>query len=354
MKKIVQTVIESEGLKVIADPARFRQILIGNGYNVNDAIAMELMLNACPSIAMMLNQKEVSRAEANIMVATAVKNSNLTSESVRRLLGELLNAAGNNLEWQANYLLRIPKQKGGAVEIENEAEVLDRAVAVLNKNMKPGRSNESDGENTELEVAISALEKLSENGNGYASYYLGQYYKFMSDTQKTKGTTEGSDAEGEALVQKQFANRAVSFYHRSASQGYGPAYGALAAYEMSPDGDKNMARAAAYFENPTALAGRNGRQWSKNAARLLSYREENAQKGNFTITMLIIALVLSVAVAVVATTGGTIGAIVTAVFAAIGLVVCFLLKKFMPYFSYRGIYIAMMACWLLTTVLFAF
>ena len=85
---------------------------------------------------------------------------------------------------------------------------------------------------------------------------------------------------------------AQNFFNCAAQQGYGPGYGALADYALNGR-RKNLRRAAQYFGYPTSLAGRDGKRWSKNAADLLAYREQNVRSGRQTLLLVVVTLVIT-------------------------------------------------------------
>lgn len=85
---------------------------------------------------------------------------------------------------------------------------------------------------------------------------------------------------------------AQNLFNCAAQQGYGPGYGALADHALNGR-RKNLRRAAQYFGYPTSLAGRDGKRWSKNAADLLAYREQNVRSGRQTLLLVVVTLVIT-------------------------------------------------------------
>lgn len=199
-----------------------------------------------------------------------------------------------------------------SVEDQREGEVL-QALASLE---------------TDTETALSDLQTLSRAGNAYASYQLGLYY--------SSHEMEGMDTQ---QVAQNFFNCAAQL------RGYGPGYGALADYALngrrksSPGGPSILG---------IHIPGGPGRQrWSKNAADLLAYREQNVRSGrqfpaaggghagdnaaggylqSSQFAMAVPALVLGLAAGVRCVLQGLV---------------------MDPYGSYRFVYAALAACWLL-------
>lgn len=180
---------------------------------------------------------------------------------------------------------------------------------------------------TDTETALSDLQTLSQAGNAYASYQLGLYY---------------SSHEMEGMDTQQVAQ---NFFNCAAQQGYGPGYGALADYALNGR-RKNLRRAAQYFGYPTSLAGRDGKRWSKNAADLLAYREQNVRSGRQTLLLVVVTLVITLLAGICSPREFAMA--VPALVLELGCGVrCVLGLVMDPYGSYRFVYAALAACWLL-------
>lgn len=138
---------------------------------------------------------------------------------------------------------------------------------------------------------------------------------------------------------------AQNFFNCAAQQGYGPGYGALADYALNGR-RKNLRRAAQYFGYPTSLAGRDGKRWSKNAADLLAYREQNVRSGRQTLLLVVVTLVITLLAGICSPREFAMA--VPALVLELGCGVrCVLGLVMDPYGSYRFVYAALAACWLL-------
>lgn len=247
MREILKEVVNEQGLQILQTPAMLRAKLEEKGDDRSDALLWELILTACPSVADVAVQPELSRAEVNTVIGAVTKTTMLSASLVRRMVQQLLDAAQVKLSPVPRFLILANGRHGGACSVEDqrEGEVLQAALASLE---------------TDTETALSDLQTLSQAGNAYASYQLGLYY---------------SSHEMEGMDTQQVAQ---NFFNCAAQQGYGPGYGALADYALNGR-RKNLRRAAQYFGYPTSLAGRDSKRWSKNAADLLAYREQNVRSG---------------------------------------------------------------------------
>ena len=205
-------------------------------------------------------------------------------------------------------------RRGGACSVEDqrEGEVLQAALASLE---------------TDTETTLSDLQTLSQAGNAYASYQLGLYY---------------SSHEMEGMDTQQVAQ---NFFNCAAQQGYGPGYGALADYALNGR-RKNLRRAAQYFGYPTSLAGRDGKRWSKNAADLLAYREQNVRSGRQTLLLVVVTLVITLLAGICSPRefAMAVPALVLELDCGVRCVLGLVMD---PYGSYRFVYAALAACWLL-------
>lgn len=231
MREILKEVVNEQGLQILQTPAMLRAKLEEKGDDRSDALLWELILTACPSVADVAVQPELSRAEVNTVIGAVTKTTMLSASLVRRMVQQMLDAAQVKLSPVPRFLILANGRHGGACSVEDqrEGEVLQAALASLE---------------TDTETALSDLQTLSQAGNAYASYQLGLYY---------------SSHEMEGMDTQQVAQ---NFFNCAAQQGYGPGYGALADYALNGR-RKNLRRAAQYFGYPTSLAGRDGKRWSK-------------------------------------------------------------------------------------------
>lgn len=314
MREILKEVINEQGLQILRTPAVLRKKLEEKGDDPNDALFWELILTACPRVADVTVQSELSRAEVNTLIGAVTKATMLSPVLVRKLVQQLLDAAMVNLSPVPHFLLLTNGQysENCSVEDQRENAVLRSAIASLD---------------TDTAAALSNLRLLSENGNAYASYQMGLYYRSHA--------AEGVDNQGAAR----------EFFSRAAQQGYGPGYGAMADYALNGR-RKDLRRAAQYFSYPTSLAGRDGKRWSKNAANLLAYRERNAQAGKRTLSLTLIMLVMTVVAGVFSPRGFALS-VPTLVLEAGCAVRCGIGIIMDPYGSYRSVYGALAVCWLL-------
>ncbi|MBM6871319.1 hypothetical protein H7U37_11670 [Pseudoflavonifractor phocaeensis] len=281
------------------------------GAQPGDAITMELILSACPSIPAALAQGSLPQSEVNVLVSSAERATGLSAQTIRKFLGALTSAAGIKFLNQPRFLLPIlRKRRQGMVLLGEEEDLsLQNAIHQLLGGGDPAQP-------------LSDLERLSQAGNAYASYQLGCYYHPQDRKNKT---TLGRP-----------------YYEVAAALGYGPAYGALADYDINGT-KKNLRRAAELFEHPTALAGREGRQWSSNAAQLLRYRSQNLIRCRQTLFLSILTLIFSFLTAFFNVIFGVFA--ITAALAALASSLFSLLAA--PYHSHRFAYYLILLCWLL-------
>ena len=314
MREILKEVVNEQGLQILQTPAMLRAKLEEKGDDRSDALLWELILTACPSVADVAVQPELSRAEVNTVIGAATKTTMLSASLVRRMVQQLLDAAQVKLSPVPRFLILANGRHGGACSVEDqrEGEVLQAALASLE---------------TDTETALSDLQTLSQAGNAYASYQLGLYY---------------SSHEMEGMDTQQVAQ---NFFNCAAQQGYGPGYGALADHALNGR-RKNLRRAAQYFGYPTFLAGRDGKRWSKNAADLLAYREQNVRSGRQTLLLVVVTLVITLLASICSPREFAMA--VPALVLELGCGVrCVLGLVMDPYGSYRFVYAALAACWLL-------
>lgn len=309
----LKKIIEENGRGVLSLPDQLAKVMAQKGCKEKDILSVCMILKCCPSVASVLIQGNASEAEVNALVRSAVLQTGLTVGAVRNTLGMLMRACGFQVTWAPHFISKeqwvdrkvMPMTIG---EDETLAEVQARI-----------------GEDQGRVDALSDLNTLSEQGNARASYALGKFYKVMDDRYNTQ-------------LGKQY-------FQKAANQGYGPANGALADYLVRGE-RKRMSQVAACFENPTALAGGDGREWSGLSTKVLRYREENAKRLWSTILVQIVMFVLTVVILTfeAADVGGW-GLFTLAV--QLGCLGWSLFSRmFKPYNSCRIPYYGMMLSWL--------
>lgn len=312
MNRILQQIIAENGIQILNDPGALREQMIALGAQPGDAITMELILSACPSVPASLSQGSLPQSEINVLVSSVERSTGLSAQTVRKYLGALTAAAGIKFLDQPRFLLPIlRKRRQGMVLLGEEEDVsLQAALQQLQAGGDPAQP-------------LSDLARLAQAGNAYASYQLGNYYHPQD---RKNGTALGRP-----------------YYEIAAALGYGPAYGALADYDINGT-KKNLRRAAELFEHPTALAGQEGRQWSSNAAKLLRYRSQNLLRCRQTLLLSLLTLVLAVLTLSFSTVLGLFALLAALAALASGLFSLFAA----PYHSHRFAYYLILLCWLLS------
>ena len=89
MNRVLQQVIAQDGISVLQDAARLRERVIELGGNRQDAITLELMLTACPSIAPALSQGDLPQSEVNVLISSVMRTTGLSVSTVRRVTGNV-------------------------------------------------------------------------------------------------------------------------------------------------------------------------------------------------------------------------------------------------------------------------
>lgn len=312
MNRILQQIIAESGIQVLGDPAAIRARMVELGARPGDAITMELILSSCPSIPAALAQGSLPQSEVNVLVSSAERSTGLSAQTVRKFLRALTSASGIKLVNLPRFLLPIlrKRRQEGMVLLGGEEDLaLQSALQQLQSGGDPAQP-------------LSDLERLAQAGNAYASYKLGDYYHGQD---RKNGTALGRP-----------------YYEIAAALGYGPAYGALADYDINGV-KKNLRRAAELFEHPTALAGQEGRNWSSNAAKLLRYRSQNLIRCRQAILLSALTLLFSFLTTAVSVTFGLISILMA--LAALGSSLFALFAA--PYHSHRFAYYLILLCWLL-------
>ncbi|MFQ9053007.1 MAG: hypothetical protein ACLR5H_07380 [Oscillospiraceae bacterium] len=93
MREILKEVVNEQGLQILQTPAMLRVKLEEKGDDRSDALLWELILTACPSVADVAVQPELSRAEVNTVIGAVTKTTMLSASLVRRMVQQLLDAA---------------------------------------------------------------------------------------------------------------------------------------------------------------------------------------------------------------------------------------------------------------------
>ncbi len=317
MEKELKNIVESCGVQIFGKPKELLDQLRAAGCPEKDVMITGLILTSCPSVGALLIRGNVSQPEGNALISAVVDSTELSVRAARVYLKKMMSAASIPDLWTPHLMTRETRPKSLTPMAQGEEELTQELIGQL----------KSDEDHSE---AIRDLNVLSEGGNIHASYALGMYFKAIDDVNET--------------------DRGREFFIRAANQGYGPANGALADYEIR-GARKKMTKAAKYFENPTTLPGRDGREWAKLSAQMLTYREDNSKRIKSTIVLQV--LLLAMAFAVVAMNLADLG-----IFSVIGLVVQGLglgwslvgRIVFGPYISCRTACYAALGGWLATVL----
>lgn len=312
MKKELTSILESEGIQILAQPELLRQRLLEMGCGARDAITLELILKSCPAVGASLVQGGLSKGEVQALISGIVRETGLSSAVARRMMGALLCAAHIQKDWYPVFLLPELRRTEplASPEVLEEDRLLEKAKEAVRS-----------GNN--MDLWVSDMVKLSEGGNGRASYLLACYY----------GSVNGDHVE----------DFPKTYFERAAQQGYGPAYGALASLHMNGR-KRNLKKAASYFAHPAALAGKEGRTWADNAADLMRYRQENLERGKRTLSLLGLSIVLTACA--ISFFGGWM-MILALVIQGLGFCWELLAPRLLPYYSHRYAHYGLMASWAL-------
>lgn len=313
MEKELKEIFLQQGKNILTDPDQLMQLLRERNCDETQIMTLGLVLKGCPTVGNLLQQEQLTEAESNMLCSAAVNQTGLSVVAARRILHTVMTAAGMKSAWRPQLLIyeRVA-EKTLTTMTPDEVKHLDQLEAQLNQG------------NVSSEV-IHDLDVLSEKGSIRASYLLGEYFR--------KKDLRDSTADG------------MQYYRRAAKLGYGPAFGALADY-MIRSNRKNMATAAACFEDPTSITGHHGRTWKTLAERLLTYREENKKR---TGSMLLLqGLLLAMTILLL-----SFGFVSTGFFGILAVVVQVLSLGYLVYASFFGPYFtckvtgyAMLLSWL--------
>ena len=103
MNRVLQQIIAQDGISILQEASRLRERIVELGGNPKDAITLELMLTACPSIAPALSQGDLPQSEVNVLISSVIRTTGLSVATVRRALGDLITASGNHLSGHAPF-----------------------------------------------------------------------------------------------------------------------------------------------------------------------------------------------------------------------------------------------------------
>ncbi len=313
MSNSIQKALSSRGCQLVQDPAALRDAILQQGGTAKEAVSVELVLTACPSVGALLLAQETSRAELNVLLASVVRETDLSPTAAREILGELLRACGKKTPVSFRLLGKysVGGSAGAAAESEHALCLKAAAAARLDDESVVTR-------------ALADLENLSGAGNGEASYLLGKFY-FDATDKPSNGQLE----------------KGKPFFQLAQKQGYGPANGALAWYALK---NQSMAAAISYYEHPASLVGRHGAEWSWLGNILLMYRSKN--KDCYIKTLILSAASLLISLLAVWILGGG-GSLVTLTLVLEGMcaVWCFVGRIAFPHISVSWVYLALTLCW---------
>ena len=313
MEKELKAIFQEKGKAILTDPDTLMRLLTEQGCDGTQVMTLGLLLKSCPTAANILQQEQITEAESNVLVSAAVNQTGLSVVATRRVLNTVINAAGLKSAWRPRLLIyeKIAEKELTALT-PDEAEHLQDLERQLRLTSVSSET-------------IHDLDALSRKGSVRASYMLGEYFR-QQDIQN--GTITG-----------------MQYYQRAARLGYGPANGALADY-MIRSNRKNMAKAAACFEDPTSITGHHGREWKTLAERLLSYREENKQRTGSMILLQALFLAMTVLLLVLGFMHITALGVVALVIQVLSLAYLIYASVFGPYFTTKVAGYAMLISWL--------
>lgn len=120
MREILKEVVNEQGLQILQTPAMLRAKLEEKGDDRSDALLWELILTACPSVADVAVQPELSRAEVNTVIGAVTKTTMLSASLVRRMVQQLLDAAQVKLSPVPRFLILANGRHGGACSVEDQ------------------------------------------------------------------------------------------------------------------------------------------------------------------------------------------------------------------------------------------
>lgn len=317
MGNTLKSIIDQQGKDILNNPTALEEAMRQNGCKEKDIFSILLILNACPSVAGLLTRQEPTRTEIQSLVRSCCALSGLNTGAVRYALGLLLHACG----YAPIYAPRLTVWRLQDMFIKVVPEPAEEVAAVTELSVRLSK-------NPDDSAALSDLYALAQSGSAQAAYALGCYFN-LKDGQE--GTKEG-----------------LSYFKQAAQLGYGPANGALADYYVNSD-KKYLSKAAACFENPTALYGREGRRWSFLSRSLLQYRKENTKRLWSVFTMQAVSLVLSLFLVILMAAPEflSVTAVLIQALSLLWTLFCIFIK---PYYTSRITSYAMIVSWLLLSV----
>lgn len=312
----LKKIINEFGVNALNFPDDLANAMREQGMEEKEILTVVMILKCCPSVAGVLTRGSASDAEVNALIRSAVLKTGLSVSSVRQTLGMLMHACGFEITWAPSIMFREKRVdvKVMPMTIE-EGETLEQL-------------QERIVQDPERAEALSDLHLLAEQGSAGANYALGKFYKVMDDQYHTE--------------------IGRPYFQKAADCGYGPAFGALAAYMIRGE-KKQMDKIADCFQNPTALAGNDGREWANLSSKILKYREENQKRLRTSFFVQLAMLVLSVVIMILAMGNGAESAVLP-VLALLGQLGCLgwtmFSRIFKPYNTGRYAYFVMTLSWI--------
>jgi len=313
MEKELKSIFQQRGKAILSDPDTLMRMLTEQGCNQTQVMTLGLLLKSCPAAARILQQEKVTEAESNVLVSSAVNQTGLSVIAARRILNTVMSAADIKSAWRPRLMIyETTAEKEFTALTPDEAANLEKLEQAL-------QAEEVSS------ATIHDLDVLSQKGSIRASYLLGEYFRKM-------------DVENGTIAGQQY-------YQRAARMGYGPANGALADY-MIRSNRKNMAKAAACFEDPTSITGHDGREWRTLAERLLSYREDNKKRTGSMLLMQGVCIMMTLLLLILGFVSAEVFGIASLVIQAISFAYLLFASMFGPYFSCKFAGYAMVLSWL--------
>lgn len=315
--KQLKLIIDERGKELLNDRVALSEAMREKGCDERDIHTIMLILASCPTVARRLVEAEPTKRELRSMVNSCCALSGLHAKAVRRGLGMLMYGCG----YGSGYAPRLTVWcvQGNHMELFPEHEQEDQTVSELIRRVEA---------NPEDAAALSDLSSLANVGNPRAAYFLGCRDMNTGDSN--------------------LRMRALQYLTQAKEGGFGPAYGALAKFNMN-FGPKHMAKAARYFDHPASLYGKEGRQWKALSQSLLQYRTEN--KKRLSVAAIWQGVTLAASGVLFGLTGGFgAWAITCMVLQSVALLWTVVCRIFRPYATSRVAYYALMLSWLLLAV----
>lgn len=309
----LKKIIDTYGTDALHYPDDLTNAMREAGIPEKEILSVMLVLKCCPAVAQLLSQGDVTEVEVNALLEAVVRQTGLTVGAARQTLGKLMLACGVKRMWQPPVLLR----KSGSAKGMNLATDADEKVEQLVEQLDDGDSS------AEL---LSTLDELARGGSVKAAYALGLYYR---DEDLDEGTEIGR-----------------TYFEMAANLGYGPAYGALADYQIRRS-NRSIWKAVEYFHRPTAIAGTDGRKWRSLSDDLLEYRQENEKRIKGTLLIQGAVLVLSLLMVIFLGIEPGFWRTVAVALQGVGLFWTLMCRFVKPYHSMGIPTILMMVSWLI-------